>query len=266
MPGSKLLFVSYDGLIADIAWQVTREGHQAKLWIQDEDERGIADGLAPKCDDWRREVDWADVVVFDDVLGMGAWADELRRAGKPVVGGSPYTDKLEDDRAFGQAELKAAGVSIIPQENFTGFDDAIEYVRKNPNRYVIKPSGEAAELQAAALRRRGRRRARRGGGARGLQAAPGRRRSRTSSCSAGSWASRWRPGASSTGRSSSRRSASTFEHKKLFPGDIGQADGRDGHGDVPGASPTRSSTPRRSRWKRSCARSATSATSTSTAS
>src|SRR3972149_2619632 len=77
MPGSKLLFVSYDGLIADIAWQVTREGHQAKLFIQDEEERGIADGLAPKCDDWRREVDWADVVVFDDARGPGAasrWA------------------------------------------------------------------------------------------------------------------------------------------------------------------------------------------------
>jgi phosphoribosylamine--glycine ligase len=143
MPGSKLLFVSYDGLIGDIAWQVVKEGHEAKLWIKDEDERGIADGFAPKCDDWRREVEWADVVVFDDVLGMGAWAQELRKAGKPVVGGTPYTDKLEDDRAFGQAELRAAGVTIIPQENFTSFDDAIEYVRKNPNRYVIKPSGEA---------------------------------------------------------------------------------------------------------------------------
>jgi phosphoribosylamine--glycine ligase len=143
MPGLKLLFVSYDGLIADIAWQVVKEGNEARLWIQDEDERGIGEGFVPKCPDWRREVDWADVVVFDDVLGMGAWAQELRKAGKRVVGGTPYTDRLEDDRAFGQQELKAAGVSIIPQENFTSFDDAMEYVRKNPNRYVIKPSGEA---------------------------------------------------------------------------------------------------------------------------
>jgi phosphoribosylamine--glycine ligase len=143
MPGLKLLFVSYDGLIADIAWQVIKEGNEARLWIQDEDERGIGEGFVPKCGDWRREVDWADVVVFDDVLGMGAWAQELRKAGKRVVGGTPYTDKLEDDRAFGQQELKAAGVSIIPQENFTSFDDAMEFVRKNPNRYVIKPSGEA---------------------------------------------------------------------------------------------------------------------------
>ena len=39
--------------------------------------------------------------------------------------------------------LKAAGVSIIPQQNFTSFDDAITFVKGAPNRYVIKPSGEA---------------------------------------------------------------------------------------------------------------------------
>ena len=143
MASANILFVSFDGLIADIAWEVVKEGHQAKLWIREPDERGIADGFVPKCDDWRSEVDWADVVVFDDVLGMGAMAEELRRKGKLVVGGSPYTDRLEDDRAFGQNELKKAGVSIIPQENFTSFDDAMAYVKANPNRYVIKPSGEA---------------------------------------------------------------------------------------------------------------------------
>jgi len=143
MASANILFVSFDGLIADIAWEVVKEGHQAKLWIREPDERGIAEGFVPKCDDWRSEVDWADVIVFDDVLGMGTWAQELRRDGRRVVGGTPYTDKLEDDRAFGQQELKAAGVSIIPQENFTSFADAIDFVRKSPARYVIKPSGEA---------------------------------------------------------------------------------------------------------------------------
>jgi phosphoribosylamine---glycine ligase len=81
------------------------------------------------------------------VLGMGKMAEELRSRGKPVVGGSAYTDRLEDDRAFGQQELKAAGVSIIPQENFTAFDEAVAYVQANPNRYVIKPSGEAQNIK-----------------------------------------------------------------------------------------------------------------------
>ena len=147
MAARKFLFVSLDGLIADTAWQVSKEGHDVKLFIESPSEREIADGFVPKSSDWERDVKWADVVVFDDVLGQGAKAAKLRTAGKLIVGGSPYTDQLEDDRAFGQQELKAAGVAIIPQDNFTSFADAIAYVKANPNRYVIKPSGEAQNLK-----------------------------------------------------------------------------------------------------------------------
>lgn len=141
---ARFLFVSYEGLIADTAWQVLKEGHEARLHILRPAEQDIADGFVPKVKDWRSEVGWAEVVVFDDVLGnMGAMAEEVRAAGKPVIGGSPYSDRLEEDRAFGQQELKAAGVSIIPQENFSSFDEAMAYVQTNPTRYVIKPSGEA---------------------------------------------------------------------------------------------------------------------------
>jgi phosphoribosylamine---glycine ligase len=147
MPDKKFLFVSIDGLIGDIAWQVVKEGHPVKLFVESESEREIADGFVPKTDNWERDVDWADVIIFDDVLGQGAKAARLRAAGKLVVGGSAYTDKLEDDRAFGQQELKAAGVTIIPQDNFTSFADAIAFVKANPNRYVIKPSGEAQNLK-----------------------------------------------------------------------------------------------------------------------
>jgi phosphoribosylamine--glycine ligase len=97
--------------------------------------------------DWRRDVDWAGVIVFDDVLGQGTEAQKLRQEGKLVVGGTPYTDRLQDDRAFGQKELQAAGVSIIPQRDFTSFDDAIDFVRTNPNRYVIKPSRAAQNVK-----------------------------------------------------------------------------------------------------------------------
>src|SRR5262245_59935749 len=125
----KLLFVSLDGLIADIAWEVVKEGHDVRFYIDDQGEKEIADGFVPKTDNWGADVDWADLVVFDDVLGQGTHAQRLRGAGKLVVGGTPYTDRLEDDRAFGQQELKNAGVSIISQENFTAFDDAIDYVK-----------------------------------------------------------------------------------------------------------------------------------------
>src|SRR3989344_6034904 len=139
----KFLFVSYDALITDIAWQVTKEGHEVKYYIDNKKEADIADGFVNKSTDWKTDVDWADVIVFDDVLGFGTEADKLRKQGKLVVAGTPYSDKLEDDRSFGQEELKKEGINIIPYRDFTDFGEAIEYMKQNPDEYVIKPSGEA---------------------------------------------------------------------------------------------------------------------------
>jgi phosphoribosylamine--glycine ligase len=148
MEPKKFLFVSYDALISDIAWQIVKEGHQAKYYIDNAEEKEIADGFVQKTDNWRKEVDWADIVVFDDVLGMGTLADEVRKKGKPVIGGSPYSDKLEDDRGFGQEELKKAGVTVIPYWDFTDFDTAIKFIEENPNKYVYKPSGEEQNIKS----------------------------------------------------------------------------------------------------------------------
>lgn len=147
MEKQNFLFVSYDGLITDIAWQVVKEGHQVKYFIQAENENDIGDGFVPKTTDWRKEVDWADTIIFDDVLGHGAMAEEMRKLGKHVVGGTAYTDQLEDDRAYGQEELKKFGVNIIPYRDFRSFDEGIAYVQQHPARYVIKPSGEAQNIK-----------------------------------------------------------------------------------------------------------------------
>ncbi|MCX8197268.1 MAG: phosphoribosylamine--glycine ligase [Candidatus Micrarchaeota archaeon] len=138
----KFLFVSNEALIGDLAWQVKKEGHEVKYYIHEKEQKDVCDGFVEKCEDWKKEVDWADLIVFDDI-GFGKEAEELRKQGKLVIGGSIYTDKLELDRQFGQKELESVGVSIIPQWNFTSFDDAAEFIRKNPERYVLKPSGLA---------------------------------------------------------------------------------------------------------------------------
>lgn len=143
----KFLFVSYDALIGDLAWEVLKEGHEVKYSVKNPVDREVGSGFVPMVDDWEAEVDWADVVVFDDVLGMGTDAHRLRQQGKHVVGGSPYTDMLEDDRSFGQEELKKHGISIIPYRQFEGFEEAVTFVRENPGRYVLKPSGEAQNMK-----------------------------------------------------------------------------------------------------------------------
>jgi phosphoribosylamine---glycine ligase len=143
----KYLFVSYDGLITDTAWTLVKEGHDVKYSIQNPADKEIGDGFVPKVDNWEEHTEWADVIIFDDVLGHGTFAKKLRDAGKLVVGGTPYTDMLEDDRNFGQSELKKYGISIIPYKFFNSFDEGIQYVKENPGRYVIKPSGEAQNMK-----------------------------------------------------------------------------------------------------------------------
>ncbi len=74
-------------------------------------------------------------------MEFGSVAEKLRRKGKLVIGGSIYTDRLEMDREFGQLEMRKHGINILPQWQFSNYDEAIEFIRKNPERYVFKPSG-----------------------------------------------------------------------------------------------------------------------------
>ena len=138
----KFLFVTDESLSADLAWQLKKEGHDVKMYCHGQGEKDVGQGFFEKVDEWDSLKDWADVIIFDDI-GFGAKAEQLRNEGKFVVGGSTYTDKLELDREFGQSELNSVGVDVLPSWNFTSFDEAIEFVKKNPDRYVLKPSGKA---------------------------------------------------------------------------------------------------------------------------
>ena len=138
----KFLFISRVGLIHDLAWEVIKEGHEAKYYIQSKPDKDVGDGFVPKVETWEEHKDWADVIIFDD-SDYGALPEKLRKEGKAVVGGTAYTDRLEEDRDFGQEEMKAAGMAILPKWDFESFDTAIEFVKKNPERYVVKPNGKA---------------------------------------------------------------------------------------------------------------------------
>ncbi len=138
----KFLFVTHESLSVDLAWQIKKEGQEVKMYCHDQGEKDVGLGFFEKVEEWEPWKDWADVIIFDDI-GFGSKAEQLRKEGKLVVGGSTYTDKLELDREYGQSELNLSGVDILPSWNFTSFDEAIEFVRANPDRYVLKPSGKA---------------------------------------------------------------------------------------------------------------------------
>lgn len=145
---SNFLFVSLDGLIGDIAWRVQNEGNDVRYAItEDEFSQDVADGIVPKTDNWQDDLEWADIVVFDDAFGLGEYAQEVRKRGIPAIGGSPRTDRLEDDRGFGTDAMRDRGMQVIRSKIFTQFDDAIEHVRNHPTAYVIKPCGETQHFK-----------------------------------------------------------------------------------------------------------------------
>jgi len=138
----RFLFISKYGLIQDLAWEVRKEGHEVRYHIMSKADREVGDGFVDKAERWEEHKDWADVIVFDD-CEFGNLPDRLRKEGKAVIGGTPYTDRLEMDRDFGQEEMNGAGMTTLPRWEFDTFDGAIAFIKENPGRYVIKPSGRA---------------------------------------------------------------------------------------------------------------------------
>ena len=142
----KFLIVSRWGESLDIAYAISLEGHTVKMFIEDKPSREIGYGFVQKVKDWQKHLEWADVIIFD-YTGYGKICSELRAAGKLVIGGTEYTDKLELDRNFGQDELKRHKIKVLPFKEFFSFQDAIDYVKLHPNAYVIKPMGETSEYK-----------------------------------------------------------------------------------------------------------------------
>lgn len=142
---SRVLFVSKEGAIPDLAFTVSKEGHDVRMTIQDKGEEQVGDGFVKKVpwEQWNDlAADWADVIVFD-YDGFGQDADRLRAAGRFVVGGTPYTDRLESDREYAQQQMQEAGFDTLQRWSFSSYDAAIDHLKQNPMRVVIKPSGVA---------------------------------------------------------------------------------------------------------------------------
>jgi len=135
--------------LGDMYWRLRRAGHEVRVWIEDPAARDVFEGLVERTDDWRAELDWiragnADSLVVFESASKGEWQDELRREGFRVVGGSSYGDRLEADREFGQSVLRKAGLRTARTHEFRSFDDAIEFLRRLPGRYVFKNNGADA--------------------------------------------------------------------------------------------------------------------------
>ena len=142
---SRVLGIGPRAYLGDMYLSMGREGRDVAVCAEDPPEQRAFGGIIDFVPDWRDMLDWVgrDGVVMFERLGSGAVQEALRRDGYRVVGGSAYGDRLENDRAFGQSELRAVGLSIADSVAFDDVGRARAWLAANPGRYVLKHDDSA---------------------------------------------------------------------------------------------------------------------------
>ena len=132
--------------LGDMYLRLIARGHEVRVYMSDPDSEGVMQGMLSFTDDWRNELEWIrtagdDGLILFEGVSDGKTQDELRAKGFHVIGGSALGDRLEGDRAFGQDFLRQSDIDTIPTHEFEDFDAALRFVRECPRRYVLKLNG-----------------------------------------------------------------------------------------------------------------------------
>ncbi len=121
-------------------------GHDVRVSVSEPLAQGTMAGLVPRTADWRGELDWVkDGIILFEAVGFGALQDELRTQGFNVVGGSAFGDRLENDRAAALGLLAKRGLNIAGVDEFDSAAAATADLAKRPRRCVFKRSASAGD-------------------------------------------------------------------------------------------------------------------------
>lgn len=218
--------------LGDLYWRLGREGHEVRVHVSEPEAHDIFAGLVTRIDDWRAELPWVrtagdeGLIVFESASD-GALQDALRRDGYRVVGGSAWGDRVENDRRHGQQVMQDAGLRIAESWEFDDHEAAIGFLRERPMRTVYKVSDDTAastrnyvgELDdgadVIALLRREQRRCQ------GRRCAPFILMEHLRGVETGI-------GGYFNGQEFLRPMCLDWEHKRFFPGDVGELTGEMG--------------------------------------
>ena len=130
----------------DFASRCEAQGHTVKVYMP-KDKRGMdfltGKGLIDKVENWRSWMKWADLIFLTDNARFVRELEPYRRAGYPIFGPNNEGTAWELERGSGQAVLEEHGIACMKSIIFSNYDEALDYLTKNPGRYVSKPTGDA---------------------------------------------------------------------------------------------------------------------------
>ena len=140
----RFLLIDPDGDALDVALRSKQCGHDVKLFIRDEPRTcHVGIGLVDVVREFRPWLEWADLIFMAGNTKYLREIDTFRelRPKALVVGPTQETAAWELDRNRGFEICKKHGIAVPPYKQFTDYDAAIAYVKKEDCRLVSKPFG-----------------------------------------------------------------------------------------------------------------------------
>jgi phosphoribosylamine---glycine ligase len=132
--------------LGDMYLRLQSSGHEVRVFAADAEAHDVMRSMLRFTDNWREDLDWiraagTEGVILFETASLGEVQDDLRRDGFNLIGGSALGDRLENDREYGQSVLRSLGLRTATSREFTTFSDAIDFVERTPSRYVFKLNG-----------------------------------------------------------------------------------------------------------------------------
>jgi phosphoribosylamine---glycine ligase len=213
--------------LASLYLRLAGDGHDVKICIGNPLCRDTLAGLIERVADWQTELEWIRAagndgcILFENVgAGRGELQDRLRRDGFNVIGSSAYGARLENDRAYAQRVLGDLGLSTAAVFAFSDVKEATRFIDRRPARYVLKSNGPNAASFVGCHPT--------GADVRALLVAGGK-------CTASSFilmdfveGVEMGVGAYFNGADFLQPACLDWEHKRFFPGDLGELTGEMG--------------------------------------
>jgi phosphoribosylamine--glycine ligase len=144
--------------LASLYLRLAADGHDVKIYIDSRFCRDTLQGLIPRVENWQTELDWIreagsdGCILFENVGGgRGELQDRLRADGLNVIGSSAYGARLENDRSYAQRILADLDLPTAPVFEFSRTQEAIRFIAQRPAQYVVKSNGPDAATFVGSL-------------------------------------------------------------------------------------------------------------------
>lgn len=138
-----ILLIDRRGGMLDFAIRCLRDGHAVRWFMERRDHLHIGRGCgAVFVNDFDPSMKWADLVILSDNVNYLKRVDEWRSSGVPIIGPSAKAAEWELERLGGQKIFAKHGIPVMDGKEFSNYDAAIAYVKKENRRFVSKPCGD----------------------------------------------------------------------------------------------------------------------------